>query len=380
MADVARQIPSNHAPLRPLEIPSNNTDPESLYAMPMHHFKMVTSDVSGMASFMYAMADLVGDIRFDVTAERIRISERIARDNILVSLSMEAGVFDSYECTGDMVFCFQPAVMYKYISRHQTNSIMTWKLKPHAATNKELKAMYAEADNDDEYEHDRSGSNQDYFLRHTRTNYFLAVEIKSTEDNNISESVYQYYVPLLRSYRQAYKSSDMNMDYFLAIDSNMLTNQILTTFSSLQRELMSRYVCITCTPEDITFEMHGSPGSTITHAKFRSIICQDVTDSSPAPKRARRTKKNGGGSTEENNNGFDENIQRNEIQREVRAKYNLIYLTRLQRCFSINSEEINMYIKKEFPLIFDIKVGTLGSLRAVLMFKDDNDDEDEMLY
>ena len=36
-----------------------------------------------------------------------------------------------------------------------------------------------------------------------------------------------------------------------------------------------------------------------------------------------------------------------------------------------------MYIRKDYPIIFEVKVGTLGVLRAVLMFcTDENETED----
>lgn len=371
-ANHPKQIPNHHQPLRPLQIITHGSNPDEVNEMPRHKFHLETSDVSAMSSFMYAMSDLVGEVRLHVTKDQIHVSERIARDNIFVSLTMKSSVFDKYECSGSIVFCFQPKVMYQYISRHQSNYMMIWDLEPGPVSQREKKRMRLDADIDP----DALGSN-DHFAKKSSTNYFLSVTIKSitNDDESGSCDTFQYFVPLLRSYKQRYKSPEMKMDYLLAIDSNMLTNDILATFSSLQREIMSRYVTIECTPEKISFEMVGTPGSTVSHAKFSSIIAHKNAKPMSSQKRNRRNKKN----TNDNNSvttGIDESLERKQIQSDcVSAQYNLVYLTRLQKCFSTNSGVVYLYVKEGFPLLFDIKVGTLGSLRAVLMFR--NEDEDD---
>lgn len=344
-------------PLRPLEVPSYGAKQEEMNSMPNHHLHLETSDVSAVSSLMYAMSDLVGDLRMDVNPERINISEQIANNNILVTLCMNKSVFDKYECTGNMVFCFQPKLMYKYISRHQTNSIMSWDLKAKKSLTRQQRAAAAKSGDEE------NNTNEQYFVKQAKTSYFLLVTIRSTTDMG-AQYHYEYYVPLLRSFKQTYKSHDMKMDYLLALDSNLLTNDILSMFNLLQREIMTRYVKISCTPQKITFEMVGDSSSTINHAKFTSIIAKSDGLQPPA-KRARRKKKQNSADEE-----VDIDIEREEVQCPcVVAHYNLIYLTRLQKCFSTHSGVVYLYIKQNYPLIFDTRIGTLGNLRAVLMFR-----------
>ena len=45
------------------------------------------------------------------------------------------------------------------------------------------------------------------------------------------------------------------------------------------------------------------------------------------------------------------------------------------KCFSITKGGIFMYVSKDYPLVFEVKVGSLGELKAALMFKDTSGDE-----
>jgi hypothetical protein len=173
----AKNIPDNHQPLRPLQVPGHGTNPDEVNQMPQHRLYLETSDVAAMSTLMYAMADLVGDIRLDVNTERIRISERIAKDNLFVSLTMKRDVFDKYECSGEMVFCFQPKVMYRFISRHQSNSVMIWDLQPGPVGQREKKRITSSTNGVDAV----TQGNEAHFLRQTTTNYFLSVTIESTD-------------------------------------------------------------------------------------------------------------------------------------------------------------------------------------------------------
>ena len=63
-------------------------------------------------------------------------------------------------------------------------------------------------------------------------------------------------------------------------------------------------------------------------------------------------------------------------QKNVTHEYYITDLHLLQKCFAINHGYIMMYIKEEFPLVIEIKVGTLGVLRAVLMYRQSGFDDD----
>ena len=333
----------NVEPLRPLAKPLASDDSSQLNDPPVHEFKLVTNDVFSMSSLMYAMRDLVGDVRLYADENGVILSERVANNSIFVYLDMKKDVFEQYSCKGDIVLCFEPKRMYSCISRHQTDSLMTWRLMKEPPR--------------------RTKTHLDMPPKDRDIHYYLEVTIMSTAG---AQSVYTYYIPLLRSFKQIYKAKRTKVAYFLAMDTNVLVNDILSTFASLRDDIASKYVEIECAKDFIEFRMVGNAASTVSNASFRIKTLQ--SEGPPPNKRMRRQKKEPELSR----------VDKDDCQRDydppdsVVAKFCLIYLLRLQKCFSINRGYFYMYIQDKYPLVFKSRL-RLGDLYAAVMFVDESD-------
>ena len=333
-------------PLRPRREVQHES--EEMDDLPTHVFEMTTSDVDSFSSLMYAMRDLVGDLRLYADSGGITLSEQVTNNSVFIYLRMKEEVFEHYECGGKVVLCFQPERMYKYISRHTTDSLMTWKLikEPTRRTKEQNAEMPA---------------------RNRDVHYYLRVTIVGTGRDQRTASSFVYYVPLLRSYKQIWKARKTPVSYLLNIDTTTMKD-ILGTFKELQGEVASKYLEIECTDSYVKFQMHGN--GTVNHASITKVIKRDADPDKPM-RRIRRSRK------DQDQSKIEEDcIRDHEEPGMIRASYCLIYLLRLQKCFAINRDDIFMYICKDYPLLFKSRLG-IGDLMVAVMFvkKTDMDDE-----
>lgn len=327
----------NVEPLRPKRNVSNHPDLDEL---PTHSFEMTTTDVDSISSLMYAMRDLVGDLRLYADKDGVTLSEQVANNSVFVYLKMKQEVFEHYECGGNVVLCFEPKRMYKYISPHKTDTLMTWKLvkEPPRRSKKQ---------------------NEELPPRSRDTHYYLRVTIVGTEQSSTKSSSYVYYVPLLRSYKQIWKAKKTPVSYLLNIDTTMMKD-ILGTFRDLQGEVASKYLEIECTDSFVKFQMKGN--NTVSHASIKKVIKRDIDEEEQPSKRVRRSKKDN-----EQKKMEEDCIRDTEEPTSIKASYCLIYLLRLQKCFAINRDDIFMYICKDYPLLFKSRLG-IGDLLTAVMF------------
>lgn len=284
---------------------------------PEPHFELETRDVTAMASLMYAMKELVRDVRIYATTEGIRISECTSINNIMVTINMPKRVFESFSCSGDLVLSFIPERMYKCLSRHTKNTSMTWRL---------------------EAEPRRRGS--------TARHYFLAVSLRSESD--IEATDFEYVVPLLAAEEEAFSATSTSIDYMVAMDTTVLVNNIIDTFVGMENQVNAEYVTIKCSPTSISFEMEGGGAAAITSARCR-ISLRDPGGAPPA------------------------------TAAEVVGQFSLKHLDSLKKAMAINKGYIFLCLRNNYPLIFKIAAGTLGDVYITLMYRAlvDSDDEDE---
>lgn len=324
-------------PLRPKA--QLHADEEDMDDLPVHNFELSSISVWCMSDLMYAMRELVGDLRFYADENGITISERIANNSIFVYMNMKKSVFESYTCTGKTVLCFEPKRMYEILSRHKSDSLMTWKLmKEPTRRTKEQNNELPKKDRD--------------------VHYYIRVTIVSTIGLDYK---FVYYVPLLRSFKQIWKARKAKVAYYLAIDTNFLVNDVLKTLSALQREIASKYVKIKCTKDYIQFKMEGDSASTVNNASF-ILRTRREANAEEQMKRIRKNKKETELSTVDDD--CDRDLAPPVI---IEASYCLIYLLRLEKCFAINRGFFYMYICKDYPLVFKSRLA-LGDLSAAVMF------------
>lgn len=342
-------------PLEPHQNIGLGVSQDDLNEMPNNKdFKMTTNDIYSMSSLMYAMRDLVGDLKLHADERGMVLSERIANNNIFVYLDMKSSVFEEYECSSDIVLCFEPKLMYACISKHVTHSYMVWELMQQTQA--------------------KGGA---HYLRVTVINGDVKIIKKKgkldipkmTDENDYCDgSIYVYYIPLLKSFKQIYKAEKQRVPFFLAIDTNIFVNDILETFDSLQNEIASKFVELECTKDYINFQMTGNSGSLVNKASFKLLTRS--SEGMANNKRLRRNKKD----PELSKVGEDECEREHTLPRKINAQYFLIYLLRLKKCFSINRGYFYMYIIENYPLVFKSCLG-LGDLYSTIMYVTEDEEE-----
>ncbi len=342
---------------RPKETPSNNADLEDLNDMPDSEFYMKIMDIPAMSQLMYAMCELVGDLRLLATPNGLRLNESMASNNLFVFLEMKASVFEEYHCEKEVVLCFEPSHMYDCISRHTTKPMtMTWTLhRPHKHKKKGQSGEdYPESTSD----------------RYYYNNFQLIVRVEGDDPDSLHS--YEYTIPLLKSFKQIYKAKPRRVDYNFALNTPTMRD-ILTTFSDLQNNIETNWVDLQCLPGDennkghIRFAMMGTSGSTVTRATY-TIKTTKSKSLMPAKMRPVRKRKH--------DNDFqgvhETDIERKLVQNPIQVQFHFDYLYLLKRCFAMNSGFMSIYLEKDFPIVFEVKVGTLGDFYAVLMYNDEN--------
>jgi len=285
-------------------------------------FKFQTGDVAAICNLMYGLRDLVKTVRFHITDKGIKIGETACQDNLFLFANFMADRFNSYECKGgECTICFYPEHLHKVLNNHQQRDVMTC-----------------------EY-----SSKKETRLKITKFPH---------GDDSLVET---YEIPLLLASPDEYNAPHREVDYLLAFNSGILST-ILTGLNSLEKDFESNWLTVTCTPRYIQFAMSG--GCMISHAKF--TLHTSVNDEMPPQKKARRNKGN------ENDTSNIDDVDIVLEQKEISHQYRLQYMHQMLKCFSITKGGIFMYVSEDYPLVFEIKVGSIGELKAALMFRDEN--------
>lgn len=336
-ADTARRTSASQ-PLRALSVPP--TGASGLEPLPDSYFRCESVDVAAFAALAYALSDLVGDLRFLVSPDGIRITEMIANENILVTMFITRDKFEVYECTKEMVLCFEPKTFYECINRHQNDTRMVLEVDPQLQPNGKKK---------------KAGSPNEA--------WFMMVRLYQRSD---SENKYEFSFPLelMRSYKQVLEAEKQPLDYFLAVDTTGLKG-ILSAFENLEKEISSRFVMIECTKSRLRFAMKGEAGGTIQTAactmRFRKKSQGGDTAGGNTPRKKRQK-------TDDNNLSVvtSDVPRKHKPSNNVRLFFVLVYLLRLQKCFSMNRGFVFMKLRDSYPLSFEIHVGLLGELYVSL--------------
>lgn len=334
---------SSMEPLREKSVPVLGA--EGLDPLPSSRFYCETADIAAFAALMYALRDLVGDLRMVVSPKGIRITEMIAAENILVAMSITEDKFEAFECSEEMVVCFEPRDLYDCISRHQNNSSrMTLEVDPYLTP-----------------KNTRSRKRQDEIQ-------FMMVSIYSQSVSNGTSNMYEFHFPvaLMRSYKQIYKAKAKKLDYFLAIDTTEL-NSILSMFETLEKEIASKFVHLRCTHTELTFRMIGTAGGTIKRAECKMAIRQETPVSAGPNGKSGGQKRKRKSNDDNNLNVLDKPVPRKKKPRKhMQLYFVLVYILRLQKCFAMNRGYVYLKLRDQYPLSFEIRVGTLGDLYVSL--------------
>lgn len=279
---------------------------------------------------MYAMRDIKKVVRFLFSAEGIQIREQACQENLFIFASFKADRFRTYKTTGEGVICFLPEYLYVVLANHSQRDEV-------AVT-----------------------------FNHKKDRRML-IEVFRDGNENI---VQRYELPLLLLEDETLQAEQEEVDYLLAFDTNVITN-IFSCLIANEKDFAKDWVLLTCEPKKVVFEMTN--GFSISRARF-TLLTDRGKEYAAEQKRTRRGKKPG------DNSRVETNILRSVHQNTVALQFRLKYIQQLMKCFSINRGSILVYIKQNYPIIFEIKVGMLGDLRLTLMTRnprDTSDDEEE---
>lgn len=308
-------------------------------------FFFKTSDVAALCNMMYALRDLINDVRFVVSKSGIKVGETACADNMFLFAKFMAKHFTFFECTppakrsvandeeedsnpDSIIIAFDPRELYKILRNNQQRDTMIW--------------IYNDT------------------KRNSAGCGMLSV-IKYPHEDGSMES--RYDMNLLDLKANSYEAPKEVINYMLVFDPTTL-NATINGLNSLGAEF-DDWVTISCNKDQIQFVMEQ--GDRVDRARycFKTKL-QDCPSSKP---RRNRNKTNSTYTSDEVNISNDEP--------DIVRKYRLKYLHQLVKCFSITDDGIIMYVFKEYPLIFEVKIGDIGHLRCALLYKSEDDDDDE---
>mmetsp|Transcript_18506 Transcript_18506/g.32824 ORF Transcript_18506/g.32824 Transcript_18506/m.32824 type:complete len:292 (-) Transcript_18506:21-896(-) len=279
----------------------------------MEELFLKTPDVQSVSSLMYAAIDLVQRVHVAFDAGGLRISEEACQGNMFMFASLRAENFEEYTCKGAGVLCFNPEHLYRVLSNRQQRDVMTWTYKaPRRA---------------------------------------LVINVQSDDDGTLHE----YTIPLENDLGESFEAPSIEVDYVLLFDTAQISN-IVNGFGEFDNDFAENWLRVTCTPQSIQFDM--AHGCMINKMQYVLHTMRPTSDPATTSKKRRTQAPHA-----------DTSVTRTVRQEDIVQEYRLAYLQNMVKCFSINRGSVFMYIKRDFPLVFEIKVGVLGELRLALMFR-----------
>lgn len=305
-------------------------------------FFFKTSDVAAMCNIVYALRDLLENMRFMVSKGGIKMGETACADNMFLFAKFKEKHFTFFECTppppdnvdkdgddngepGKITISFEPSDVYKVLRSNQQRDTMVWL----------------------------------YDASKKRGNNTLTI-IKYTSEAGTMESRYE--LPLLDLEPTSYEAPKEVINYVLMFDPTTI-NTIINVLADISTDNNSDYVKIRCDSKGIEFSVDNT--HIVTHAGFK--LKTSIQDDSTCKPRRNRNKTNSVCNKED--------VSISDEKPVVQRLYKLSHLRNLVKCFSITDDGIIVYIFKEYPLIFEVKIGDIGHLRVALLYKDEDDDE-----
>lgn len=286
-------------------------------------FKFQTNSVAAICGLMFGFRELVDTVRLQIEPEGISIGEAACQDKLYLYASFAKERFMQYEVRKPVTICFQPKIIYYVLN----TSSKTWELM--------------------EWEYDEKKSKNTLFIKRS--------------GGTIEES---FEIPLLLDESEIYVAPKRLVNYLLLLNSGMFVN-IISSLNSISTEFVDNWLTIQCTPTSVKFGMDH--GFMIGHA-YITLLTDIPNDDDNTTRRSKRT----------GEPVVDTDLEIDDEDSTITHQYKLGYLYQMVKCFSLTNGSILMYISKDYPITFEIKVGTLGVLKASLMFREDGDDDDEM--
>lgn len=278
----------------------------------MGGFELRSGDTGALATLMYSLGDLTKTLalRFDSTG--LEAQEKLCQDCVLLAARLHAEKFRKYRSWGSGGILLKPDELYVILSQ--------------AGQRDEIELSY-----DDDKES------------------LLRVQIFREEDN-MEQS---YELRLLKyASRDMFEAPRISMDYVLAVSTSYLTN----TFTRLLSFGTSEVVVLRCDREQLTLSVRGD--HLISSAEF-TVFTGPCTDE----RAMQRTRRRG----EVKGSTIDAEFTRSIKQESVEYRVLLRHIRSLIKTFGINRGSTFVYMRKDYPLIFELQIGTLGVLSITLL-------------
>lgn len=281
----------------------------------MTGFKLRSGDAGALATLMYSLGDLTKTLALRFDANGIEAQEKVCQDCVLLSIRLPADKLRVYSAVGCGGILLRPDDLYIVLSQ--------------AGQRDEVEIEYDDA-----------------------KEALLHVRICREEDKDLRQ---EYELKLLKySPRDVFESPKLEMDYVLAISTAYMTN----TFSRLLSFGTSELIYFNCDREKLTLSARGD--HIISMAAF-TVFTGPCSDE----RAMQRTRKRG--EAKEGTFGLDTEFTRSIKQESVEYRVLARHIRSLIKAFGINRGSTFVYLRKDYPLVFELHVGALGTLSLTVL-------------
>jgi hypothetical protein len=278
----------------------------------MGGFEMRSGDTGALATLMYSLGDLTKTLALCFNAKGLEAQEKVCQDCVLIAARLDADKFRKYRCWGSGGILLRPDELYLILSQ--------------AGQRDEVQISYDDAKES-----------------------LLHVQI-FREDEDIEQ---QYELRLLKyTQRDLFEAPRICMDYVLAVSTAYLTN----TFTRLLGFGTSEIMTFLCDKERLSLSVRGD------HL-ISSAIFTVFTGPCADHRAVQRTRKH----NEIKGTSVDADFTRSIKHESVEYRVLLRHIRSLTKIFGINRGSTFVFLKKDYPLIFELQIGALGVLSITLL-------------
>lgn len=267
-------------------------------------FDMRAGDAVAISTVVHALRDVTSVLRLHFSEIGLAIEQPVSNTEIFISFTIHQEKCITYQCNKSGTISLSPNDLYQRLSG--------------AAQGDEIRLQFKE-----------------------KYQYLIITIIKEKKDQ-ISE----YELQVLNDTEEfsSLEAVSKCFDFVLAIDAQLLHN----TFSNLVNLGSSKVLRLSCNKDRL--ELYCTFDDVTSFARFRfsfgaerarKTIIEDVTDT--CNRKAVKTKD------------------------KVDLLLSTAHIGQLLKTFNVTKHTIVMYISEEFPVVFELKIGLLGTLKVTVL-------------
>jgi hypothetical protein len=276
-------------------------------------FELRSGDAGALATLMYSLGDLTKTLAVRFGPEGLEAQEKVCQDCVLLSVRLQTEKFRRFRVWGSGGVLLKPDDFYVILSQ--------------AGQRDEVELSYDDS--------------RDTLLR---------VQIFH-ENEDLTDQTYE--LRLLRyEPRDLFEAPRISMDYVLAVSSAYLTN----SFSRLLSFGNSEVMVLACDRDKLSISARGDH---LIHSATFTVFTGPCSEER-ASQRVRKRAEAPGGAPEAN---FTRSVKQESVEYRVLMRH----VRSLIKAFGINRGSTFVYLRKDYPLLFELHVGALGSLTITLL-------------